>query len=96
MAYRTGLLKARGRRKGQNCFWPVAVEQRQKWAGCSACVCCVVLCVRARALPLAVGQERRTEGVGCKCSSPVYTGRSACTHMHKRGQVREGGSTHSS
>ena len=49
MAYQTGLLKARGRRKGQNRFWPVAVEQRQKWAGCSAYVCCVVLCVHERA-----------------------------------------------
>ena len=49
MAYWTGLLKARGRRKGQNRFWPVAAGQRQKLAGCSAYVCCVVLCVDERA-----------------------------------------------
>ena len=30
MAYQTGLLKARGRRKGQNRFWPGAAGQRQK------------------------------------------------------------------
>ena len=34
MAYQTGLLKARGRRKGQNRFWPVAAGTRQNWAGC--------------------------------------------------------------
>ena len=33
MAYQNGLLKARGRRKGQNRFWPVAAAAGQKLAG---------------------------------------------------------------
>ena len=37
MAYQTGLPKARGHRKGQNRFWPVAAGQkRQKLAGYSS------------------------------------------------------------
>ena len=46
MAYWTGLLKARGRRKGQNRFWPVAAVERQKLAGC-AYVRCVCMCAPA-------------------------------------------------
>ena len=37
MANNTGLLKARGHRKGQNRFWPLAAGQkRQKLAGCGS------------------------------------------------------------
>ena len=34
MANQTGLSKARGHKKGQNCFWPVAAGQKQQ-KGCS-------------------------------------------------------------
>ena len=65
VAYRTGLLKARGRRKGQNRFWPVAVEQRQKWAGCNAYVCCLLCstvsaCTRAHARAHSLCQQGKT------------------------------------
>ena len=54
MAYQTGLLKARGRRKGQNRFWPVAAAAGQKLAGCSSLplplsLPAPVQCARARA-----------------------------------------------
>ena len=78
MAYQTGLLKARGRRKGQNRFWPVAAGQRQKLAGCSAYVCCVVLCVHERARTRArtpsgskAGQKERPALHLCVCCRAV-------------------------
>ena len=38
MANQTGLLKARGHKKGQNRFWPVAAGQNgQVKAGCGSC-----------------------------------------------------------
>ena len=74
MAYQTGLLKARGRRKGQNRFWPVAVEQRQKWAGCNAYVCCLLCstvsaCTRARTPSASwAGQKERLQHLSfCAC-----------------------------
>ena len=50
MANNTGLLKARGHRKGQNRFWPLAAGQKgQKLAGCSSlCRTAVCACTRAR------------------------------------------------
>ena len=54
VANQTGLLKARGRRKGQNRFWPVAAAAGQKLAGCSSLPLPLSLplpvkCARARA-----------------------------------------------
>ena len=64
MAYQTGLLKARGHRKGQNRFWPVAAGQkRQKLAGCSSLpfpsppLCCALLCSAHSAIHLSTQQD---------------------------------------